>query len=152
VIQLVLATDRHTVRALDAHGRETWRGQPERGCDRVWGWSPATGGTWIACVAFGAVTLYRATPATPRRTLRVSGTVWCAGETISARVLVGGTKVATGHYDLEVVEDDELMIQTDEDRNTACAPLHRRVDVPPNATSVEVDLTLVEQMFSFDGL
>ncbi len=155
--RLVLLSDLHTVRVLDAAGHDAWRGQPRGECTRVATWTPA-GATepWIACVGLGNVSLYRPTAPVPRRTLHVSGTLRCDGRPLDEVVFVGGTRVETdaeGHYETDVVVDEELMIGSRERPNGAgCGPAWDRIEVAPGATDARADLNLPEWIGGFDGL
>lgn len=155
--RVVLASDPYTVRVLDAEGQEVWRGQPERPCRHVSMWTPAgAGAPWIVCRGFSNVTLYRPTAPAPRRRIHVSGTVRCQGDPLEEVVFIGGTRTETdagGHYEADIVVDEELMIgSADHPGGARCGPDWRRVEIPPGATSVRVDLELSEWMGGLDGL
>ena len=153
----VLLSDPNTVRVLDLDGREVWRGQPDLVCVHVSLWSPpGMGEPWVVCRGVSNVTLYRPTAPAPRRSLHVSGTLTCDGDPLEEVVFVGGSRVetdATGHYEADIVVDDELMIGSlDRPNGSRCGPRWRRVEMPAGATSVTANLRLTRWMGGLDGL
>lgn len=154
--RLILASDVNTVRVLGSDGREAWRGQPETECRSV-ALFAASGGAmpWITCRGLGHVTLYRPSTPAPRRRLHVSGTVFCDGDPVEEAVLVAGTRVrpdASGHYEIEVVVDQELAISSDERPRCGCGGSSRRVEIPTGTSTVHADLPLPEWIGGLDGL